>query len=189
MKRLNYITLGLAILLAGGSVRGDGKKTPPRTAAAPSAVVLPTAAATTVNSFSVSPATVTFNMIDPDAGLVTGSPGATVDISISGGAASRRWNLYVQADSSTFTGCTTIPAAAVTVTCNSVTLTNAGGSPGSGACAGSFGLSTTSAQVAGGKEGTKTDNFSIAISFTLADSWQFIPNLCPLTLTYTADIP
>ncbi len=189
MTRLNSITLGLAILLAGGPVRGDGKKTPPRTAAAPSAVVLPTAAATTVNSFTVNPATITFNMTDPDAGLVTGIPAATVDISISGGAASRRWNLYVQSGSTTFSGCTSIPASAVTVTCNSVTLNNVGGSPGNGVCAAPFALSTTSTAVAGGKEGTKTDNFSISISYTLADSWQYIPNLCPLTLTYTADIP
>jgi len=189
MTRLKYITLGLAILLTGGPVRGDGKKTTPRTAAAPSAVVLPTAAAATVNSYSVSPATVTFNMTDPDAGLVTGSPTATVAISITGGAPSRNWTQYVQANSSSFSGCTAIPASAVTVTCTSVTLNNVGGSPGSGSCSGAFALSTSATQVAGGKEGTKTDNFTISISFTLADSWQFIPNLCPLTLTYTADIP
>jgi hypothetical protein len=188
MTRLNYITLGLAIVLAGGPVRGDGKKSPPRTAAATSAVVLP-AAATTVNSFTVSPATVSFTAADPDAGAAAGSPAATVDISISDGAASKRWNLYVQADSPAFTGCTSIPASAVTVTCNSVTLANAGGSPGNGSCAAAFALSTTATLVAGGKEGTKTDAFSISISFSLADSWQYIPNLCPLTLTYTADIP
>src|SRR5260221_9946720 len=171
MTRLKYITLGLAILLAGGPVRGDGKKTPPRTAAAPTSVVLPTAAAATVNSYTVSPATITFNMTDPDAGLVTGSPAGSVVLSISNGAASRNWIQYVQANSSTFTGCTAIPASAVTVTCNSVTLNNVGGSPGTGAFGAPFALSTTATQVAGGREGTKTDNFTISISFTLADSW------------------
>jgi len=189
MTRLKYITLGLAILLAGGPVRGGDKKTPPRTAAASGAIVLPTAAAATVNSFGVAPATVTFTMTDPDAGLVTGNPSATATLSITNGAPSRNWTVYVQADSSTFTGCTNIPASAVTVTCSSVTLANVGGSPGNGSCTAPFALSTSATPVAGGKEGTKTDNFTIALSFTLADSWQLIPNTCPLTLTYTGDVP
>jgi hypothetical protein len=39
--------------------------------------------------------------------------------------------------------------------------------------------------VASGTEGPNTNNFTAVLTYQLADSWKFIANTCPLTITYT----
>jgi hypothetical protein len=153
-----------------------------------------TVLATSVSTgLKASPGTISFSATDPDLGAVTGSSASTVTFTLKGGANARTWSVGIQAGSSTFTGCTTLPASAVTATCSSVTIThNSGATPTAGTCSAAFALSSTSSTtVASGEEGGG-NTFSILINFTLSDSWQNIAATsptCPLTLTYSLNAP
>jgi hypothetical protein len=178
----------MLLILAAGIAQGDNK---PRRPAAISSVA-PPKLTTAIASFTVSPASITFNATDPDFPTVAGSSAGTATLSITGGASGRSWTMSLQASGTTFTGCATVPASAVTVTCTSATDTNTGGSTGTAICSAPFALSTTSTQFAGGKEGTVSDRYDVTLSFTLTDSWRYIAATtptCPITLTYTADAP
>ena len=136
---------------------------------------------------SAAPGTISFTATDPDLLTVAGSSASTISWSIvSGGSNSQTWTLQVQAASTTFTGCSTVPVSAVRVTCSSVVVSGGGGS---GACSAPFNLSTSLQQVAGGAE---ANNTTVTISFTLADSWRYIATTsqtCTQTLTYTVTAP
>jgi hypothetical protein len=66
--------------------------------------------AATINSFTVSPASVTFVDLDPDLGQVTSSPGLSVTISITGLQQNQDWILAIYADTDLVNGGNTIPA-------------------------------------------------------------------------------
>ena len=178
------MVLPLALLLAP-AVYGAGQKT--KRPVTP-AVSLPVAAAATVSSLAVSPATISFAATDPDVTpSVAGNSLATVTWSLSNGS-NVNWTLSVQAGAGSFTGCSTVPTSAVTVACSSATASK-GQAP---ICSASFPLSTSSQQVAGGKElsGPGSATYTIVISYSLADSWKYVASSsCPLNLTYTLNAP
>lgn len=149
------------------------------------ATISPQASSFTVN---VTPASISFNATNPDSvPVVAGNASASVTWqALSGG---NNWNLKVQASSPSFANCPAVPVSAVRVSCSSASVGSLGGSA---ACSGSFPLSTAAQQVAGGAEGVVAYNYSVTITFTLADSWKYIAETnpaCSLTLTYTADVP
>jgi hypothetical protein len=164
-----------ALLLLPGSSR----------AARPRAGVLPA----TVSLLTASPGTIRFSATNPSLGTVSGNSPATVTWTSSGGLTQNTWTLTVQSGSPTFTSCSTVPVSAVTVQCTSAGVSGGGGT---GACGGSFGLSTSAQNVAGGAQGSGTQSYTVNINFTLAESWRYIASLspeCTLTLTYTVNAP
>jgi hypothetical protein len=140
-----------------------------------------------LGTVSATPSTISFSAGDPDLGSVSGSSASTVSWTTSSGSSSSSWTLKVQASATSFTNCSTVPVSAVTATCSSVS----GGS--SGACKSAITLSTTSQEVATGKESTSSNApYSVSLSFTLANSWSYIAQQspsCTLTLTYTVSAP
>ncbi len=185
--RSKFTIVVVILLLVAALVYGDTKRKNSKVSNTP-----PPAFASTITTISVVPANINFNATDPDFPSVSGSSAATGTFSMTGGAPSRNWTFSVQAGASNFTGCTTVPASAVTVTCSSATNSNSGGSAGTAVCSAPFSLSTTAQQVAGGREGSSSDSYTITINYTLTDSWKFIAATaptCPITLTYTADAP
>src|SRR5882724_9501080 len=133
------------------------------------------------------PSTISFQENNPDHGVVSVSSPASVSWTILAGSHLQNWTLSVQAGSSSFVGCPTIPISAVQVNCGSATATGLGGT---GACSGSFPLSTSLQQVAGGAEGDLAGTYSVLINFTLAESWRYVANSsCAITLTYSINAP
>lgn len=137
---------------------------------------------------NVSPGTISFNAINPDSSPVdAGSSAASVtwqNLDFNEGA----WTLTVQATSSSFTNCSTVPISAVTVSCASVS-TSIGGS---GSCSAPFTLTTSPQVVAGGNQSFITYSYSVAVNFTLNDSWKYIAETspsCSLSLSYVATVP
>jgi len=105
---------------------------------------------------------------------------------VSGHDNKQNWTLTAQAGAASFTGCATVPASAVTVTCASTSVTGGGGT---GSCSGSFTLSSSPQQVAGGLEG---NSYTVTLNFKLTDRWRYIAATtpsCTLTLTYTVNAP
>jgi hypothetical protein len=138
----------------------------------------------TVHLLSASPGTISFQASNPDSGMVTGSSPASLSWSIQSGSTLKGWTLSVQADSSSFAGCPTVPVSAVQVSCGSAT---AGGG-GTGACGGSFPLSTSPGQIAGGAQGDGTNSYLVSINFTLAESWRYVAKpSCSITLNYSVN--
>ena len=151
--------------------------------------------ATGVSGLTATPATLQFTANNPGS-AVAGNSSATVGWSISGGASGNTWTLSVYANSATFTGCTTVPASGVGVSCSSASAT---GTRASANCqsGGPFTLPTTAPgqQVASGHEGSSgptvggSSTFSVVLNYQFTDSWQYIANTCPLTITYTVNAP
>jgi hypothetical protein len=141
----------------------------------------------TLGSLSASPGTISFQASNPDLGTVSGSSPGSLTWMVLSGSHLQNWTLSLQAGSSTFTGCPTIPVSAIQVSCSSAHVSGGGGT---GACSGSFPLSTTLQQSAGGLEGDGTNSYSISLNFTLAESWRYIANpSCTITITYTVNAP
>ena len=139
-------------------------------------------------SLTVTPATVTFSATNPDTSPVDSGSATTsvswTNLDFNTGA----WNLTLQATSSSFANCPTVPVSAVTVSCASVSTTFGG----SGACSPSFALSTSAQTVAGGNQGFITYNYNVTLNFTLADNWKYIAEMspsCSLSLSYVANVP
>jgi hypothetical protein len=141
----------------------------------------------TLGTVSATPATVSFQAVNPDSGQVSGSLPGSLSWMVLSGSHLQNWTLSVQAGSSTFVGCPTIPISAVHVNCSSASVS---GGSGTGACSGSFPLSAASQQVAAGAEGDGTKSYSVSINFTLAESWRYVANSgCTITLTYSVNAP
>ena len=134
------------------------------------------------SGFIASPSTVTFTASDPDLSPISG-PAVTLTWTGSGGTAAKTWTLSVQSTASTLTNCPRTPASAVTVRCASGTVTGTGGTV---ACGGTVPLSTTSTQIASGNQGQGVQNYTVHLTMTFADSWQYAPsqNACAANLTY-----
>jgi hypothetical protein len=174
--------LTLLVMLAAAS-QGFAQKKP--SVVVPNRVLPKGGGGTTMSAVSATPSTISFTATDPDSGAVSGSSAATISWTTTGGSPSQTWTLTVQAASSSFASCSTVPASAVTATCTTVTE----GKPGS--CGSAVTLSTVAQQVASGKEDNASPaSYSVAISFTLADSWSYIANpSCSISLTYTVTAP
>ena len=78
-----------------------------------------------------------------------------------------------------------IPINAVQVRCISVSVSNGG----NGACSGTFNLSTSLQNIAGGREGTgNAVPYQIVVEFTFQDSWRFIGTNTPCTVNLSYQI-
>jgi hypothetical protein len=143
-------------------------------------------------TLNVSPATITFTTTNnPTTGpVVSGSVPATLTWSAASLFDNSNWTLTVQAAAPTFSNCPFVPVSAVTATCSSASI---GGWGGTANCAGAFPLSTAPQTVAGGSVGGLISfNYSVTITFTLADSWKYIAEqnpACSLSLSYLATVP
>ena len=145
-------------------------------------------------TLTVSPATITFSATNPGTlPVVAGSSTATASWNASGSGGGDTWTLTVRAAATTFTNCSTVPVSAVTVTCSAASVTSSSGAHGATAnCAAAFPLSTTAQTVASGADANNTLQYSVTISFTLADNWKYIAEMspaCTLSLTYSANVP
>ena len=194
MHRFIMIATASALVLAGGLGWAQKARLSPRrpSPAVPFDSSDPSPAATPGN-LTATPATIQFAANNPGS-AVAGNSSATVQWTISGGLRGNTWTLSVYANSSTFSGCSTVPASAVAVSCSSAT---ASGTGATATCqsGGPFTLPTTAPgqQVASGNEGASFINptsFSIVLKYQLTDSWSYIANTsCPLTITYTVNAP
>lgn len=168
------------VLFAGllsGIASGPVTQAPTRVSPA---IVRPQPMATSIPTMSVTPAAITFTATDPTGTpVVNGSAGAVVQWSIAGGKTTKGWTLGVSAPT-TFSACSTVPASAVNVTCGSVTGGNAG------ACSAATSLTNSPVTIASGNESTGTVNYTVNLTFTLQDSWEYIASSsCSLAVTYT----
>ncbi len=139
-----------------------------------------------LGTITAMPATVTFVSSDPDQGLISGSP-VTVTWRFTGGQQKRDWNIAVRADSSTLANCNTVPASAITVSCQAVSITG-DGPGGSGSCSQPFQLGTANRQLAGGLQRQHNANYTVNITYSFQDSWRYrgaVTPACALVLTYT----
>jgi hypothetical protein len=140
-------------------------------------------ALSTVGVVTVSPSNISFTASNPDGGAVSASSPATLSWQVLSGSHLQTWNVSLQASSSTFSNCPTIPVSAVQVRCSTASVSGGGGS---GSCGGSFPLSTTLQQAAGGVQGDNTNTYTVYLTFTLAESWRYTANSsCSLSITYS----
>jgi len=193
MRKFIMLATVSALLLAGGLARGQKTRLAPRR---PAPVIpldssgSPEVPMVTSLSGMSATGTILFKANSPGSAIAGGS--ATVKWTISGGASGNTWTLSVYANSAAFTGCSTVPASAVGVTCSSASHTGTGATS---TCqsGGPFSLSTTAPgqQVASGNEGNSSSHtYTIVLNYQLTDSWEFIANAsCPLTVTYTVNAP
>ena len=185
MRRL-FPPVTIALLLFRGLAQGEDPKI-----RRPLAVTgLPPIYATSLGSVTASPSTVSFSATDPDLGTAPGNSQATITWTESAGNPIHNWTLTVRGGSS-FSGCSTVPASAVTVTCTSASVSGGGGT---GTCSAPFALSAGGQQVAGGLQGnnTQTWTYTVTINFTIADRWSYVAQQsppCTITLTYTVNAP
>ena len=131
-----------------------------------------------VSGLTASPATISFHATDPDRGTVIANSVSTITWTLNGGNADQPWALLIQANGTSVSGCPTIPVSAVTVSCSSAS---------TGSCNnGSFPLSSTSQQVAGGSEIPGSSTYTVIINLSLADRWSYIAtqSSCTLSLNY-----
>jgi hypothetical protein len=177
------VVLGGAMQMSGQRVSSPQQQT---RIVVPSSRVMPLGGgSTTLSAISATPSTISFTSTDPDLLTVSGNSAATINWTTSNGSPSQTWTLTVQATSSSFASCSTVPASAVTATCTGVTEGK------SGSCSAAFPLSTVAQQVASGKEDNATNApYTVTLNFTLTDSWSYIANpSCSLTLTYIVTAP
>ena len=142
-----------------------------------------------VSGLTATPATIQFTANNPGSS-VDGNSSATVGWTITGGKNGNTWTLSVYANSTTFTGCTTVPASAVGVSCSSASDITKHGTANCQS-GGPFTLPSTAPgqQVASGFEGNTDDTYTVVLNYQYTDSWTFIANPCPLTITYTVNAP
>ena len=183
-------TLVLAGGLAWAQKAGVNPRRPVPVIQSASPAQSPAPMVTSLSAMSATPATIQFTANNPGS-AVAGASNATVAWTQNGGTGGNTWTLSVYANSTTFTGCTTVPASAIGVSCTSATGT---GNKITASCVsgGPFTLPTTAPgqQLASGDEGgSGSKTFTIVLNYQLTDSWEFIANTCPLTVTYTVNAP
>jgi hypothetical protein len=193
-KFITLATVG-TLVLAGGLAWAQKTKLSPRRPnpvthfASSDASVNPLA---TPSNLTATPATIQFTANNPGS-AVAGNSSATVQWTITMGFGNT-WTLSVYANSATFTGCSTVPASAVAVSCSSATASGMGATANCQS-GGPFTLPTTAPgqQVASGNEGFSfffASSFSVVLNYQLTDSWSYIADAsCPLTITYTVNAP
>ncbi len=173
----------IAFLLCVGAAGGGGGVPPIRRSRPAPAQDHP---GKIVGPVTVTPATVSFNGPDPDLPLVPGTPGAQVAWRGNGNDGGPNWTVWVEAASGSFDLCPTVPASAVTVSCQSAQ----GGGGALAACSPAFTLSSSPRAVATGTQVKGANLYSVSLTFTLNDSWRHAAApQCTLNLTYTIDFP
>lgn len=133
-----------------------------------------------VGAITALPSTVSFSPTTPES---AGTVSVALSWQITGGSSTKTWNITVAASSGTLTNCTTIPASAIQVICTASSVSGGG----TGACGGSFPLSTTPQQFAGGQQATGTANYSVNVTYQFTDAWKYQATgapTCQLTLSY-----
>jgi len=192
-KFIMLATVG-TLVLAGGLAWAQKARINPRRpvpviqSASPARAPLPMD--TTLSTMSAAPATIQFTANNPGS-AVAGNSSATVGWTTQGGTSGNTWTLSIYANSASFVGCTTVPASAVSVSCSSASVTG-GKATASCQSGGPFTLPSTAPgqQVASGDEGNSGNHsYTIGLSYQFTDSWEFIANTCPLTVTYTVNAP
>lgn len=148
---------------------------------------------TTITNLIASPGTISFSGIAPGM-QAPGSSNATVSFTINSNNKGGTWTLSVGATSNTFPGCLTVPVRAVTLRCSAASAVGGNAKGATAACAASnftpLATSIPGSTVASGSEPqSQSADYSVTLSYQLADSWQYIPNICPLNITYTVNAP
>ena len=145
----------------------------------------------TINSFIVTPTTVTFTLNNPG-GNVTATP-VTATANANKGTSTGTWNITVQANASTLSGpgCpAAIPVTDITATCSAAAAGGNGSGRGTATCS-SITLSNSPQVFVSGAEGTNgpNGNYTATLTFTLPDKWAYIATTgasCSVQLSYTA---
>jgi len=192
MRKFTMFAIAGVLVLAGGLAWAQKTKPKPRR---PTPVIQSGSPAlspmlATVSQMTATPATITFTANNPGS-AVAGDLSATVGWSMKGGTYGNTWTLSVYANSTTFTGCTYVPASVVSVSCSSASATG-GQATANCQSGGPFTLPSTAPgqQVASGDEGNPgSHNYTVLLNYQFTDSWQYIANTCPLTITYTVNAP
>jgi hypothetical protein len=149
------------------------------------------AAQTRIAQFAVTPAAMSFQATDPDLGGPAAQT-ATVVFRLENTQVQRPWTLYVQAESASMSGCSSIPASALTATCTSATHDSGNNSGKTYCTAAPIPISTSRAVVAYGNQGNRDHNAWVGIAVSMADSWRYQAALspaCTISLRYTLDAP
>jgi hypothetical protein len=147
----------------------------------------PTIGFTAVSQLSATPSTIPFLANNPG-GTVAGGSVATINWNITQGKNGQTWTLMVGATSPSFYGCTTVPVSAISLKC--VSASALGGGQASAGCNISN-LSTLPSTppglpVASGNEGNASmHNYTVVLSYQMTDSWRYIANTCPISVSYT----
>ena len=143
----------------------------------------------TVSLLRATPSTIPFTANNPGSSIAGGTV-ATVAWNISHGKNRNTWTLRVGTTTSSFSGCPTVPESAVRVKCTSASA-DGGGQVSAGCNVTSFTTLPSTLPglpVASGDEGNASShNYNVVLSYQLADSWRYIANICPLTVTYTVN--
>ncbi len=109
---------------------------------------------------------------------------------VTGGSNVQTWTLSVRGPAGgSFTNCATVPNSAVRVNAPSGTVSGGGGTYVAG---GQITLTSADQQIASGKEGNGTRNYTANVTYTIVDAWRFIPSTavnCTLSVTYTVNAP
>ena len=140
-----------------------------------------------VSQLRATPSTIPFMANNPGSTIPGGSV-ATISWNITQGRNGQTWTLMVGASSSSFSGCTTVPESAVSFKCVSASV-NGGGQSSAGCNMTSYTTlpnTLPGLPVASGNEGNASaHNYTVVLSYQLTDSWRYIANTCPLTVSYT----
>jgi len=203
LRKFMLLATAAALLIAAGPAWPQTKPKPrlpsPVTQSMrnPQGPILPFAV--TIGSVTAMPLSITFAANSPGSQIAGGSS-ATVTWSLTGlggGTNNNVWTLKVAANTSNFiagtgSACTSVPTSAVQVSCFSASCPSCGGQ-GSAGCQGGgpWTLASTAPgqTVATGKEGNKNATFTVTLDYKFADSWTYVANTCPLTVTYTVNAP
>lgn len=140
----------------------------------------------TVSLLEAVPSTIPFTANSPGSEIQGGAL-TTITWNMSQGQSGHTWTLTVRATSPVFNGCATVPASAISVKCVSASATG-GGMASAGCVVSSFTplLKVGKMNIASGNEGnTSTNNYTVVLSYELADSWRYIADECPLNVVYT----
>jgi len=152
-------------------------------------LAIPACGFTVVSLLRATPSTIPFTVNNPG-GTIAGGTVATVAWNITQGKNGQAWTLRVGTTSSSFSGCATVPESAVSVKCVSASV-GGGGQASAGCNATSFTTlpnTLPGLPVASGNEGNAgVHNYTVVLSYQLADSWRYIANTCPLTVSYTVN--
>jgi hypothetical protein len=140
-----------------------------------------------VGTLNALPSSIPFTANNPGSEIAAGST-ATVSWGLSCGKNGHNWTLSVAAMSTQFNGCSTVPESAISVKCVSATTTG-NGQASAGCNLSSYATlpgTLPGVQLASGNEGNSAShNYTVVLSYQIADSWRYIANVCPLTVTYT----
>lgn len=142
---------------------------------------------TQVSELRATPNSIPFLANSPGSGIPGGSV-ATINWEITQGRNGQTWTLMVGASSPITSGCTTVPVSAISLRCVSASVS--GGGQASAGCNLSN-LSTLPSTlpglpVASGNEGNASShNYTVVLSYQLTDSWRYIANTCPISVSYT----